>query len=60
MVRDILGDDKRGLPERSNMMMVTPKEVDLLVEKASYVLSLAINMALQPQLAPEDILALTS
>lgn len=36
-------------------MMVTPKEIDLLVEKAAQILSMSINRALQPDLSVEDI-----
>lgn len=39
-------------------MMVTPREIDLMIEKSAKTLSLAINQALQPMLALEDISAL--
>jgi spore protease len=41
-------------------MMVTPKEVDLMIERASKLTSLAINCALQPHISPEDMLILTA
>lgn len=47
------------LPE-SEEMMVTPKEIDLLIERASKLVALAINCALQDKLSPEDILSLVS
>ncbi len=47
------------LPE-SEEMMVTPKEIDLLIERASKLVSLAINCALQENLSPEDIMSLVS
>ncbi len=47
------------LPE-SEKMMVTPKEIDLLIEHASKFLSMAINCALQPSVSPEDIFSLVS
>ena len=40
-------------------MMVTPKEIDLLVEKAAQILSRAINAFLQPELDAEIIESLT-
>lgn len=40
----------------ANTMMVTPREVDTLVKRASRFLSLAINCALQPSLEPELLL----
>lgn len=47
------------LPE-SEEMMVTPKEIDLLIERASKLVSLALNCALQEKLSPEDIMSLVS
>ncbi len=47
------------LPE-SERMMVTPKEIDLLIERASKLVAMAINCALQPTLDPEDIMSLVS
>lgn len=47
------------LPE-SEKMMVTPKEIDLLIERASKLVALAINTALQDKLSPEDIMSLVS
>ncbi len=47
------------LPESENMM-VTPKEIDLLVQRASKLVGLAINCALQPSLDKEDVLSLVS
>lgn len=41
-------------------MMVTPREIDLMIERASKLTSLAINCALQPDISPEDMLILTS
>lgn len=39
-------------------MMVTPREIDLLVERAAETVSLALNIALQPTLSIEEINAL--
>lgn len=41
--------------QRAQALMVTPREVDLLIERAAKVLALSINHALQPQLSVEDI-----
>lgn len=41
-------------------MMVTPREIDLLIERASKVLSLSINKALQPNISLSDITYLVS
>lgn len=45
---------------RGASMVVTPREIDLLIDRAAHLLALAINMALQPTLSPEDILSLTA
>ncbi len=42
--------------KEAGTMMVTPREVDTLVRRASRFLSLAINCALQPALEPELLL----
>ena len=42
--------------KEADTMMVTPREVDTLVRRASRFLSLAINCALQPALEPEMLL----
>lgn len=39
--------------------MVTPREIDVIIDRASSMLALAINKALQPNLSVEEILGLT-
>ena len=46
-------------PEKLSGCMVTPREIDVIIDKASSMLALAINKALQPGLSVEDILGLT-
>ena len=41
-------------------MMVTPREIDLLVEHASNTIAMAINRALYPELSVSDIASLVS
>ena len=36
-------------------MLVTPKEIDLLIDRASKILAMAINRALQPGLSQEEL-----
>lgn len=50
-LREMLGDE-------AAQMMVTPREVDLMVERASKLIAMAINCATQPQLSAEDLLML--
>ena len=40
-------------------MMVSPREIDLLIERAAKLLALSINCALQKSLSAEDLIALT-
>ncbi len=40
---------------RGQSMIVTPREVDVIIERAAKVLALAINKALQPSMELEDI-----
>ncbi len=54
------GADERDIIEQSGSMMVTPKEVDLMIERAAKLTSLALNCALQPDISPEDMLILTA
>ena len=44
----------------AEQMMVTPREVDLMIERAAKLIALAINCALQPDIKPEDMLILTA
>ncbi len=41
-------------------MMVTPREIDLLVERAARLVALGVNCALQPSMTAEDILSVTA
>lgn len=53
-------DEEQELYEQTGNMMVTPREVDLMIERASKLTALAVNCALQPDISPEDMLILTS
>ncbi len=43
---------------KTQSFIVAPKDVDFLVKNASYLLALAINCALQPELSAEELYAL--
>lgn len=66
MVYDLLcgvGAEKSQLEKArsvadTGLMMVTPKEIDLVIERASLLIAMGINHALQPQLELDDIIAL--
>lgn len=51
-------EKKRDILRNEKGMMVTPKEIDLMIKRAAKLLSLAINRALQPSLSAEDITAI--
>ncbi len=51
--------DANHLFDSNENMMVTPKEIDMLVEKSADILSKAINLFLQPSLDSETIESLT-
>ncbi len=46
--------------ERGREMMVTPREIDLIIERGTRLISLGINRALQPDLSADDIECLVS
>ncbi len=52
--------EKNEVEEDAKTMMVTPREVDLMIERAAKLTSLAINCALQKDIKPEDMLILTA
>lgn len=56
IVENITGDPPdKHLPN----MMVTPRDVDKLIERAARLIAFAVNRALQPKLSFEDIAALS-
>ena len=59
LITDYTGNEN-AVSDNAKNMMVTPKEIDLMIERASKLTSLAINCALQPDISPEDMLILTS
>jgi spore protease len=57
MVTDLGG----GQPsEEASGVMVTPRDIDQLIDKGARLISSAVNIALQPQLSPDDIAYLTA
>lgn len=66
LANDLLGDGEEEkdlfskLDGQGANMIVTPREIDLMIDRAAKLLALAINSALQPTLTAEDIMAMTS
>ncbi len=50
------GDDVRT--SRGTAMMVTPREIDLVIDRAARLLAMTIHAALQPSYAPLDLVAI--
>lgn len=50
---------KRSVYPDGRKMVVTPGEVDLLIERGARLVSMAVNLALQPSLTVSDLIALT-
>lgn len=52
-------DDLRShMPRSASEMIVTPRDIDQLTERASLLIGMAINKALQPDLTSEELFAL--
>ncbi len=47
------------IPQKAYSMMVTPRDIDALIKRAAEIVSLAINVALQPSLSAKEIAYLT-
>lgn len=59
LIRDFTGDAQNMHDEaktQAREMMVTPREIDTLIHRASRFLSLALNCALQPSVSPDILL----
>lgn len=54
-----LANIKEKVLPRGEPMMVTPREIDLLIERAANLIGMAINCALNPSFSFEDLISLT-
>lgn len=52
--------DEDALVREGADMMITPREIDLVIDRAAKTLALAVNRALQPHLSAQEILQLVS
>lgn len=59
---ELSGTDSNELNKQGKQkgagLIVAPKDIDLMVKNASYLLALSINCALQPTLSPQELYAL--
>lgn len=66
LVQDLLSDngidisEKNAISPEGETMIVTPKEIDLLIEHAARLVGMSINCALQKSIDAKDILSLLS
>lgn len=60
LVSDITADPNVSSRDDLTNMIITPREIDLLIEHAARLISHALNCALHPTLSSEDLLALVS
>ena len=51
---------KNAVSPRGEKMIVTPSEIDLLIERASKLIGMAINCALQPEFSFDELISLVS
>lgn len=65
LASDIIGENGGNsripeieIDEKYGQMMVTPREIDQMTERAAKLISLSINTALQPSLSVDDIMSL--
>ena len=58
LVNDLTDDTKEISREENKKMIITPREIDLVVERASRIIGLSINKALQPHLSVDEVMML--
>lgn len=58
LVNDLTDDETEIAREENKKMIVTPREIDLVVERASRIIGLSVNKALQPHLSVDEVMML--
>ncbi len=54
-----LTENTENISTDADEMMVTPRNIDMVIQRAARLLALSINCALQPEIEPETFLALS-
>ncbi len=54
-----LSENSQNISIEADEMMVTPRDIDTVIDRAARLLALSINCALQPEIEPETFLALS-
>lgn len=57
LVNDITGS-KSDIPEENRDMIITPREIDIVIERAAELIGMAINKALQPDISVDEMMML--
>lgn len=57
LVNDLTGS-KSELSEENRNMIITPREIDIVIERASELIGMAINKALQPDISVDEMMML--
>ena len=57
---DLDEEKRRSILQSEKGMMVTPKEIDLVIKRASGLVALSVNRALQPSLTAEEIMSIVA
>lgn len=58
LVRDLTGSEREIPDGDARDMIITPREIDLVIERASELIGMSINRALQPDISVEEMLLL--
>lgn len=60
LVYNLVENDSKAynLSQEAETVMVTPRDIDIIIKRASRLLALSINCALQPHIEPEFLLSL--
>ena len=57
LVSDLTGTENK-IPDESRDMIITPREIDIVIERASELIGMSINKALQPNISVEEMMML--
>lgn len=58
LVRDLTGSKQEIRESEERDMIITPREIDLVIERAAELIGMSINRALQPEISVEEMLML--
>lgn len=57
LVADLTGSNSE-IPSESRDMIITPREIDIVIERASELIGMSINKALQPDISADEMMML--